>query len=134
MVIDSSALLAIAFNEPHSTQFTDLILADPTRLMSAPNLVESAIVLSTRRGDFADPYLDALVLRFKIEIVPLDQDQALVARDAYRRYGKGRHAAGLNICDCFSYALAWTTGNSLLFCGDDFTKTDIDAVWTESKE
>lgn len=134
MVIDSSAILAIALNEPVSSQFIDLVLADATRLMSAPNLVESSIVLLTRRGELAQQDLDNLLMRLKIEIVPFDEEQALVARDAYLRYGKGRHSAGLNICDCYSYALAWTTDSRLLFTGDDFTKTDIKQAWTGNEK
>lgn len=133
MVIDSSALIAIALNEPQGAAFIDLILSDATRLISAPNLVESSIVLFTRRGAIAEGQLDNLLMRLKIDVVPFDEEQALVARDAYRRFGKGRHAAGLNICDCFSYALAWTTGNPLLFQGDDFTRTDIEPVWNGSE-
>lgn len=134
MVIDSSALVAIALDEPRGSQFIDLILAAPSRLVSAPNLVEISVVLSTRKGPLAEHDLDTLLLRLRIEVVPFDEEQALIARDAHRRYGKGRHAAGLNICDCFSYALAWTTGTALLFSGDDFSKTDIEPAWTESEK
>jgi ribonuclease VapC len=128
MVIDSSALLAILLNEPERRSFNERIEADGARRVSAATVVETGIVLINRFGEDAGPDLDALLQVADIQIVPVDAEQSQMAREAFRRFGKGRHPAGLNFGDCFAYALAAVRGEPLLYKGDDFAKTDIDAA------
>lgn len=128
MVIDTSALLAILFSEPEAETFAAAIEGDPVRLMSAACLFETAIVVETRKGAAGGRELDLAVHQARIDIVPFDEGQAEVAREAYRRFGKGRHPARLNFGDCFAYALAMTSGEALLFKGDDFARTDVPAL------
>ncbi len=125
MVLDTSAILAILFDEPERRHFDELIEADGTRLISAATFLEVALVIESRRGEAAGRELDLFMHRAQISVVPVDAEQAEVARVAWRRYGKGRHAAGLNYGDCFSYALARVSGEPLLAKDDDFTQTDI---------
>jgi ribonuclease VapC len=128
MVIDSSAVVAILFNEPEAVAFETAILDDPLRYMSAASWVESAIVLHRHSGDRAIPDLDDLIRRMKIEIVPVTVQQAGVAGGSFHTYGKGRHKAALNFGDCFSYALAKVSGEPLLCKGNDFGMTDLAIV------
>ena len=125
MVIDSSAIAAILFGEEDAERFTAAIEADPTRFISAASVLEAAIVAETRKGPPGGRELDLLLLTAGIETVAFSEEQLRVARHAFRVYGKGRHAAGLNLGDCFSYALSRTSGEPLLFKGDDFAKTDV---------
>jgi len=125
MVIDTSALLAILLDEPERRRFNELIEAARTRLVSAATVLESGIILETRRGEAAGRELDLFLHRARFEVVPVDADQVEIARGAHRRYGKGRHPAGLNYGDCFSYALAKTAAEPLLFKGANFTHTDL---------
>jgi ribonuclease VapC len=90
--------------------------------------VEAGIVADRLRGTDGGRRLDLLLARLRCEIVPLTERHAEIARDAYARFGKGRHPAGLNFGDCFSYALARALGEPLLFVGDDFSQTDIDVA------
>ncbi len=126
MVIDTSALAAIFFHEPERERFRDAITTADTRLISAATLLESGIVIEGRRGGGAGREFDLFVVRASLQIVPVDGEQADIARSAWRKYGKGRHPAGLNYGDCFAYALSKTTGEPLLAKGTDFTKTDIE--------
>lgn len=128
MVLDSSAVVAILFDEPERHAFTTAIERDPLRLISAANLLESALIVESRRGEPAGRELDLLLHRAAVEVVAVDSEQAQAARAAWRRYGKGRHSAGLNFGDCFAYALAGTSGQPLLFKGEDFARTDVVAV------
>lgn len=125
MVIDTSAIVAIALNEPEAANFEEQIADDPVRLISAATVLEATIVLETRLGDAGGREFDLWLLKVGAEVVPVDAEQTDAARRAWRRYGKGRHAAALNYGDCFSYALALTRGEPLLFKGEDFKKTDI---------
>jgi ribonuclease VapC len=93
--------------------------------MSAVSLVEAALVIEGRFGERGARELDALLARSRIEVVAFDDRQAMFARDAFRRFGRGRHAAGLNFGDCLAYALAKHLGEPLLFKGDDFAGADI---------
>jgi ribonuclease VapC len=129
MVIDTSAILAIALNEPEAVAFEQRIADDPVRLISAATLLEAAMVLETRLGEAGGSELDLWILKAGVEIVAVDADHADQARRAWRRYGKGRHAAGLNYGDCFSYALAAISGEPLLYKGNDFSQTDIRAAY-----
>ena len=125
MVIDTSAIVAIALNEPDAAEFEVRIADDPVRLISTATVLEATIVLETRLGDAGGREFDLWLLKIGAEIVPVDTEQASAARRAWRRYGKGHHAAALNYGDCFSYALALTRGEPLLFKGEDFAKTDV---------
>ena len=125
MVIDTSAIVAIALNAPDATDLETRIADDPVRLISAASVLEATIVLETRLGDAGGREFDLWLLKVGAETVPVDAEQTDAARRAWRRYGKGRHAAALNYGDCFSYALALTRGEPLLFKGEDFAKTDI---------
>jgi ribonuclease VapC len=125
MVIDTSAIIAILQLESEAVHFSKLIEADDTCLMSAVSYFEAGILASTRRGSHGARELDGLVREANISITPFDEDQAILAREAYARYGKGIHPAGLNFADCASYALAKGTGEALLFKGSDFQKTDV---------
>ncbi len=125
MVIDTSAIVAIALNEPDSAELELQIADDPIRLISTATVLEATIVLETRLGDAGGREFDLWLLKVGVEIIPVDAEQIEAARRAWRRYGKGRHAAGLNYGDCFSYALAVTRGEPLLFKGEDFAKIDI---------
>jgi ribonuclease VapC len=128
MVIDSSAIVAALLNAKNAAQIAQAIEVASQRLLSAANLLEAAIVIESRKGEAGGRELDLLLYRAAIEIVAVDQDQAETARIAWRRFGKGRHPAGLNYGDCFAYGLAKSRGLPLLFQGDDFSQTDIDAV------
>jgi ribonuclease VapC len=128
MVIDTSAILAILRDEPERPRFNQAIDTDNTRLMSAASFVEASIVMQARHGDEGVRDLDLFLARAEIELVPVDGNQAYIARQAFRLYGKGRHPAALNFGDCLTYALAKTTGEPLLFKGNDFTRTDLVGV------
>jgi ribonuclease VapC len=125
MVIDTSAIAAILFDEPDAAALEGKIADDPVRLMSAATLLEATIVIEARLGDPGGREFDLWLHRAEVEILPVDAEQADMARRAWRHFGRGRHPAGLNYGDCFSYALAATHGEPLLFKGDDFTKTDV---------
>ncbi len=125
MVIDSSAVVAVVFREPEQAAIEDAIAASAVRLISAASLLESAMVIEARFGDRGAALLDEWLVRLRIIVAPIDEDQIRLARQAWRRYGKGRHPAALNFGDCLSYALAAATGEPLLFKGDDFSRTDV---------
>lgn len=130
MVLDTSALIAILFDEPERRTLTEAVEADPVRLVSAANLLESALVVEARRGEPAGRELDLLLHRGKVDTVAVTADHVEIARQAWRRYGRGRHRAGLNFGDCFAYALARSCGEPLLFIGHDFARTDIPPALT----
>jgi ribonuclease VapC len=129
MVLDTSALLALLLDEPEAEQFRTAVEDDTTRLVSAATLLETALVIEARKGEPGGHELDVLIHKAEVVVVPVDTEQVSEARRAYRRFGKGRHAAGLNFGDVFAYALARTSGEPLLFKGDDFAKTDIGRVF-----
>ena len=128
MVIDSSAIVAILLKESETEAFIGAIEADGTRLISAASVVEAGIVLERRLGYEAGRDMDDLIREAEIAIAPVDAEQAQLAREAFRRFGRGNHPAGLNFGDCFSYALAQARSEPLLYKGGDFGKTDITAV------
>lgn len=134
MVIDTSAIVAIAQNEPEAPTFEQRIADDPVRFISAATLLEAAMVLETRFGEPGGAELDLWLAKANVEIVAVEAEHADQARRAWRRYGKGRHPAGLNYGDCFSYALAKLTDEPLLFKGNDFAQTDIRAVVTANAQ
>jgi ribonuclease VapC len=128
MIIDTSAIIAILNDEPERRAFNEVIEQSDTCLLSAANFLEASIVIENNRGYDGLRDFDLLMAAAGIELAPVDADQAHIARQAFRQYGKGRHPAALNFGDCFSYALAKATGFPLLFKGQDFAKTDIQAA------
>ena len=125
MIIDTSAILAILFEEPDADRFLSAIAADSYRRISAATLLETTIVLESRSGPAAAHELDAFLRRAQIELEPVTTEQAQTARQAWRRFGKGNHPARLNFGDCFAYALAMAMREPLLFKGYDFELTDV---------
>jgi ribonuclease VapC len=129
MVIDSSAIVAILFDEPEAQAFLSRLAAADICRLSAASLVEAGIVLRRDLADKRRQAFDEMRRLFSIRIEPVTEAHALLAIDAYCRFGKGTgHPAGLNYGDCFSYALAKSLGEPLLFKGDDFSRTDIEAA------
>ncbi len=126
MILDTSAVLAILQWEPEAQDFVTALEEAGTCSLSAVSFVECSIVLDARRGPDAVRDLDLLLAKASVGLVPVDAEQARVARRAHRRFGRGRHPARLNFGDCFAYALSRTSGESLLFKGRDFALTDVD--------
>ena len=124
MVIDTSALIAVLQREPEAPALESVMEKTPIRRLSAATLVETGIVLQARYGDHGEREIDLLVQRARIDVIPVTIEQADLARSAYRRFGKGRHPAGLNFGDCFAYALSVALDEPLLFVGEDFARTD----------
>lgn len=126
MVIDSSALIAILSDENDTPALASAIALAVSRRISAATLLETAIVIEARHGQAGGDKLDEFIQTAQISIEAVTVGQIDIARDAFRRYGKGRgHAAGLNFGDCFSYALAKEMNEPLLFKGEDFRSTDV---------
>lgn len=125
MVLDSSAIISLLRQEPGSDELLDVIETARVRRVSAATLVEAAIVMQARFGDAGERELDVILHRLGVDVVPVTEEHADIARSAFRRFGKGRHPAALNYGDCFPYALAVSLGEPLLFTGDDFSKTDV---------
>ncbi len=128
MVVDTSALMAIFFDEPDAAEFEVAIDADPTRLISMGTVLECSMVLEARFGEAGVREFDYLLHRLSFTSTPVDGEQMEWGRLAFRNFGKGRHRAGLNFGDCFAYALSKTSGEPLLFKGGDFSLTDIPVV------
>ncbi len=128
MVIDSSALVAMLANESEACVMAEAIAADPKRLVGSVSVLETGIVIESRYGPAGGRELDLLLHRCRMDIVPLTAEQVELAREAYRRFGKGNHSAGLNLGDCATYALSRSTGEPLLFKGNDFSQTDLSLV------
>jgi ribonuclease VapC len=126
MIIDASAVVAILFAEPEAIACADAISAAAHRHISAVSYLEAAIVIDGRRDPVASRRFDELMTTAAISIEPVDEEQARVARAAYRDFGRGSgHPARLNMGDCFAYALARCRGEPLLFKGGDFIHTDL---------
>lgn len=128
MVIDTSAIVAIFFNEPDAQYYRERIADDALRLISAATLLEASMVIEGRFGEAGGAELDLWLHKAKVDVVVVTAEHADQARRAWRRFGKGRHPAGLNYGDCVSYALAALTGEPLLFKGNDFSQTDVQAI------
>ena len=125
MVVDTSAIIAILQKEPEARAFAEVVEDAVICLISAVSVLEAAIFVQARRHAEGVHRLDALIREADMEIVPFDSDQMLIAREGFRRFGKGRHPAALNFGDCAAYALARAIGEPLLFKGDDFSQTDV---------
>ena len=125
MVVDSSALIAILLGESEAPALARLILKAPGACISAVSVLETGIVAATLRGTDGVQCVDDLIADAGIEIIPFDAEQAVIARSAFERFGRGRHPARLNFGDCAAYALAASRAEPLLFKGGDFALTDI---------
>ena len=128
MVVDTSALLAVLQDEAERRVFNETMEAAGSVAMSVASFVETSIVIEVRHGAEGLRALDRFIDRAGIVIAGVDLEQGKLARDAFSRFGKGRHPAGLNFGDCFAYALAKVLGEPLLFKGEDFARTDVARV------
>jgi ribonuclease VapC len=126
-VVDTSALLSIVLGEPDASVFAERLSEPVKKRVSAATLLEAAIAAERRGGLEARDRLDRLVSGLELEVVPFDAAHLGWAREAYRRFGKGRHPAALNLGDCIAYATARHSVLPLLYKGDDFSRTDVDA-------
>jgi ribonuclease VapC len=130
MMIDSSAILAIVFQEPEAHRMAVAIAGSPDRFMSTVNWLETLIVAEGRQGEASADEALLILEQLKVVLVPFDERQMYEARDAWRRYGKGRHPAALNMGDCCAYASAVVKGEPLLYKGEDFPRTNVErAAW-----
>jgi len=129
MVVDTSVLVAMILREKERYIFDDLILRTPTVVMSVASVVETMIVLMNQRREPDAARLDDTLADLRIDVRGVDGTQGMLARKAFEQYGRGRAPAALNFGDCFAYALAKARDDTLLFKGDDFSKTDIVAAW-----
>lgn len=126
MIIDTSAIIAILRDEPEAWSYAKAIAGAGSRRVSAVNYFEAAVVIDGSRDPIASRRFDDFFREAEIEVEPVGEDQARLAREAYRDFGKGSgHPAGLDIGDCFAYALAKATGEPMLFKGADFARTDV---------
>ena len=128
MVLDTSALVCILLAEPEAEEFARAIASAPENVISGPTWVEASMVITARLGSEGHALLIELLEGARVTVAPCDEVLARGAYDAWLRYGRARHAAGLNFGDCFSYALAKQRAEPLLFKGDDFPQTDIVAA------
>ena len=125
MIVDTSAMMAILRKEPEAPAFGAALTEAPRAAISAATLVELCVVAESRAGAAIRPEVEALMADAGIEVAPFTAEQAALACEGWRRFGKGRHAAGLNLGDCFAYALARARDEPLLFKGEDFPRTDV---------
>jgi ribonuclease VapC len=131
MIVDSSAIVAIIRREDDAPALFDAMRAAPSLSMSAASYVETGIVIDAKRDAVSSRQLDDFCARIGLKLIPVDEQQARVAREAYRDFGKGSgHKARLNFGDCFAYALARVTGEPLLYKGEDFAHTDVASALT----
>jgi ribonuclease VapC len=128
VILDSSAIIAVLRDEAEARDFATAILAAANRRVSAVNYVEAAIVIDGPKDPVASRRFDDFFRVSRVIVETLTPQQAQIARQAYRDFGKGRHKAELNFGDCFAYALAKDLDEPLLFKGTDFTQTDIEAA------
>ncbi len=128
MVVDSSAFVAVLLGEPEQEALAKVLAGAGELWTSAFSVLETAIVIGSKKGPQGLMTWDALLQRLAVEVVPLTAAHATIAREAWLRFGKGRHPAGLNIGDCCSYAVAQHAGLPLLFKGEDFSKTDLERI------
>jgi len=128
VIVDSSAIVAILGSEADADSLEAALVGAPIRRVSSVNYVEAAVVIDSRRDPILSRGLDEFLRQTQTAIETVTPEQARIAREAYRDFGKGRHRAGLNLGDCFAYALAKVAGEPLLCKGDDFKKTDIEVA------
>jgi ribonuclease VapC len=125
MIVDSSALIAILFDEPRAEELVDRLASANPIGIGAPTLVETTLVASSRLRRDARGTVARLLQEFEIEVIPFTSSHFGVAVDAWHRFGRGRHAANLNFGDCLSYAVARVAARPLLCIGNDFPRTDL---------
>jgi len=127
VIVDTSAIVAILRNESDASRFAFALASpDEAKMISAANYVEAAVVIDASGDPIASRRFDDLLARAAVSVEAVTYEQARIAREAYRDFGKGSgHPARLNFGDCFAYALSRATGEPLLFKGDDFSRTDI---------
>ena len=125
MVVDSSVLIAILLKESEAEYFTKLLIDADSIYISAVSIVESSMVIEYKKGEQGATKFDELLKTIVPTVIAFDAQQAILARTAWRAYGKGRHPAKLNFGDCCSYATAKHLNQPLLFKGNDFSQTDI---------
>jgi ribonuclease VapC len=128
VTVDTSVIIAILRDEPDAAVIGEILERSQDCHMSAVSYVEAAVVVDSNRNPVLSRRLDDLLRDVEIGVEPVTLNQARIAREAYRDFGKGRHRAGLNFGDCFAYALAKEKGEPLLFKGDDFCHTDIESA------
>ena len=128
MIVDSSAVLAVLYRKPDAERFETTIASAPICRMSVANAPEASIVMEGRGGMAAGDALDRFLQAAVIDLAPVTAGHMEAARRAWRRFGKGNHPAALNFGDCFARALADVTGEPLLFKGEDFARTDVEAA------
>ncbi|MEM6533278.1 MAG: type II toxin-antitoxin system VapC family toxin [Myxococcota bacterium] len=128
IAVDTSALIAVFLNEKDAEWYSDVLGSERRVCVSVATLLECTLVLQGKLGDEGEGLLSSYLEAQRPEQVPVDHEQLAVARLAARRFGRGRHRAGLNFGDCFSYALARARNIPLLFKGDDFSMTDVEVV------
>jgi ribonuclease VapC len=126
MIVDTSALLSVLLDEPASPRILEAIVDAPAPRMSAANWLEVAMIVEEKGGRLASLRLDEFFRTAGIELAPVTVEQAAAARTAWRYFGRHKHSARLDFGDCFAYALAKTSGEALLFTGEDFSRTDIE--------
>lgn len=125
MIVDSSALVAILRLEPQAERLARAIAAARLASVPAPCYLETCMVIAGRKGPDSRPRVDRLLAKLRLRVLPLSEEHARAATEAFLRYGKGRHAAALNFGDCMAYAVAMAEGAPLLFVGEDFARTDV---------
>ncbi|MDF1568642.1 MAG: type II toxin-antitoxin system VapC family toxin [Spirochaetaceae bacterium] len=125
MVIDSSALIAILLGEEEAQAMVQAISENGRRMISSVTALETSIVINARKGGDGERELELLLYKIQADIIPFTRDHYILALEAWKKYGKGRHPAGLNMGDCCSYSLAMSSGEPLLFKGEDFAQTDV---------
>jgi len=128
VIVDSSILVAVLEREPEADRLIAVLQQSPILRLSAAGLLETCIVIGHRHGALLIARFDALLEAWDVVVEPVTRAQALLAREAFMRFGKGRHPAGLNFGDCFAYALARSCDEPLLCKGDDFARTDLALV------
>lgn len=133
MVIDTSAIVAILLDEAEANIFVEILAENPPLAISAVTFHEASVVMAGKAKKAGVRLFDDFLRNLALEVFPVKIEDAIAAREAYFKYGRGYHSAGLNFADCFTYALAKTRSESLLFKGDDFSKTDIVPAWRPSE-
>ena len=128
MIVDSSTIIAILRNEPDAAAIAEALQQAPILRISAVTFVEAAVVADNDRNPLLSRRFDNLIRDTQMLVEPISARQAEIARQAYRDFGKGHHKAGLNLGDCFAYALAKEMDEPLLFKGNDFSRTDLEAA------
>jgi ribonuclease VapC len=128
IVVDTSAVVAIMTGEPGADDLTTLLADAPGAFISAATVVELAVVLESRVPTAAAGSAERFLREAGVDVIALDAAQAQRAMEGWRRFGRGRHAAGLNLGDCYTYALASTLGHPVLCTGNDFARTDLAVI------